>query len=236
MTIQRITRLLTLSSVLLLLGGLNSYAVTLAEALNTPSAVWTTGGNTNLTAWAGQTSVFRFDGAAAASGVISNLQTTWMETKFSGVTNVSFWWKASSEEDFDYLTFSVNGQEQAAISGEVDWQLVNVAITNSGTNVFRWTYSKDGSDLFDIGENRGWVDEVSFNPFTLSTPTRLPDGRIQFTMNFNAGFPCRVFYSTNLTAGAWTLLVATNTTSAATLITDSGATNSPSRFYRAQSP
>lgn len=237
MTIQRVTRLLVVSSGLLWLGGWKSPAAGLGEALNAPFAVWNKGGNTNLSAWNGQTNVFRVDGKAAASGAITNNQTTWMETTVSGVTNVSFWWKVSSEEDFDYLTFYVNGLEKVAISGtNVDWQLVSFAITNAGTSVLRWTYSKDGSDLFDPGADRGWVDEVSFNPFTLTTPARLLDGRMQFTVNFGAGWPCRVFYSTNLAAGGWTLLVTTNTTSAATIVIDPGATNSPARFYRAQSP
>lgn len=234
--IQHIIRLLTVSSGLLFLGGMDALAVSLPEALNAPFVAWTTGGTTNLTVWGGQTNVFRVDGQAAGSGAITNNQTTWVETTVSGVTNVSFWWKVSSEENYDYLTFYINGQEKAAISGEVDWQLENVAITNAGTNVLRWSYSKDSSDLFDVGADRGWVDEVGFNQFTLSTPVRLADGRMQFNVNFSIGLPCRVLYSTNLATGGWTLLVSTNTTSAATVITDSGATNSRSRFYRAESP
>jgi len=74
-------------------------------------------------------------------------------------------------------------------------------------------------------------------PITLGMPVVLPNGNVQFDVNFEAGWPCTVLYSTNPAAGGWTTLVMTNTTSAVTQITDSSATNSPSaRFYRAQSP
>ncbi len=108
----------------------------------------------------------------------------------SGVTNVSFWWKVSSEAGFDFLEFYTNGVLARAISGEVDWepQFFNLSAT---TNVLTWLYRKD--DSYTAGSNCGWLDQVAFGgtlknlPYTLQTPVRLPDGRIQLTVTGDVG-------------------------------------------------
>ncbi len=215
--------------------------VSLPEALSTPFVVWNTGGNANPTYWAGQTNVFRTDGEAAVSGAVTHGQESWMQATVTGVTNYSFWWKVSSETNYDLLNFYVDGALQFTNSGEVNWQLKTNLTLSPGTHTLRWAFTNDATQVG--GQNRGWVDDVIFRPpvvpttpITLATPVRLPDGQMQVTVNFAANWPCRVLYSTNLAAGGWTLLVTTNTTSAATIVIDPGATNSPARFYRAQSP
>ena len=214
--------------------------IPLGTALNTTYATWSTGGNDNPTFWTGQTNVSHADGKAAESGAITTGQESSMETTVFGVTNVSFWWKVSSTTNLGLLRFYTNNVQLFQISGEVGWQLkTNIAIP-IGTNTLRWTTT---NDVLAIGGlTRGWVDEVQFSPtFTppsimLSTPV-LTNGPAQFTVTNKIGWPCKVFYSTNLADNTWTLLLATNTTLSATVnVTDPGATNSPSRFYRAQSP
>jgi hypothetical protein len=41
----------------------------------------------------------------ALSGPIDNSQQSWMETTVTGAGTIKFWWKASSEQDGDYLEF-----------------------------------------------------------------------------------------------------------------------------------
>ena len=85
-----------------------------------------------------------------------------METTVAGVTNVSFWWKVSSVTNHGRLKFFVNNVEQFQITGEVGWQLkTNIAIT-SGTNTLRWSCTNDVNAIGSL--NRGWVDEVAFQP------------------------------------------------------------------------
>jgi hypothetical protein len=87
------------------------------------------------------------------------------------------------------------------------------------------------------------VDEVTFSPsfapsssIMLSTPV-VTNGMAQFTVTNKIGWSCKVFYSTNLAANEWTLLLSTNTLSSATVnVTDPTAGNSPYRYYRAESP
>jgi hypothetical protein len=215
--------------------------IPLGTALNTTSsvAVWSTGGNTNETFWTGQTNVSRADGITAESGAVKQFQESWMETTVFGVTNVSFWWKVSSITNNGWFRFYTNGVQLFQITGEVGWQLKTNIVLNLGTNTLRWAYSN--ADFCNTA-GRGWVDEVTFSPtfapstsITLSTPV-VTNGIVSFTVTNKIGWPCNVYYSTNLAADEWTLLVATNTLSTATLnVTDSNAGNSPYRYYRAES-
>jgi hypothetical protein len=49
-----------------------------------------------------------------------------------------------------------NGQYQAGISGNVDWQKKSFTFSGSGTKTLKWVYSRDSSG--EGGENYGWVD------------------------------------------------------------------------------
>jgi len=131
-------------------------SMTLGEALNAPLLPWSTGGNA---AWIPQISVTHDGEGAAQSGAITNSQESWLQTTVAGPGTLTFWWKVSSEQDFDYLEFYVNGSEQAFISGDVDWRQRSFTL-GSGTNTLRWRYVKD--DIASDGQDRGWVDEVSF--------------------------------------------------------------------------
>jgi hypothetical protein len=215
--------------------------IPLGTALNTVFPVWTAGGNDNPTFWTAQTNMSHGDGIAAESGAIKTSQESWMETTVSGVTNVSFWWKVSSVTNQGWLQFYTNGMKLFQISGEIGWQQrTNIAL-NGGTNTLRWSCLTSNSAIGKL--NRGWVDEVNFSPFfgpsaplVLGQPV-MTNGQAKFDVNFQAGWPCRVQYTTNLAGGAWTDLLATNTTTAVTTVIDAGATNSPeSRFYRAVAP
>lgn len=131
---------------------------TLGEALDAPPWTWTTGGGAP---WTGQ-AVTTHDGQdAARSGLIPEWQETWIQTSVQGPGTVSFWWKVSSESCCDTLQFRVDAVLATSIAGEVNWTLVTNRIT-SGTHTLRWRYSKEGGA--SAGQDRGWVDQVSFTP------------------------------------------------------------------------
>jgi len=71
-----------------------------------------------------------------------------------GVTKVSFEYKVSSEQDFDFLTISVNGSEVVNVSGEVDWTYKEVDVVG-GDLSFSAIYSKDGSN--SEGADKGYI-------------------------------------------------------------------------------
>ena len=137
-------------------------AISLAEALDTTRDI-STGGNLP---WSGQR-VITHDGIdAAQAGAIGDGQSSFMESVVSGPSTVSFWWKVSSESGYDYLRFYLDGVEQKALSGEVDWTNEILTLTQ-GVHTIRWEYTKDRSGM--SGSDAGWVDElVVADTFTLA--------------------------------------------------------------------
>jgi len=129
---------------------------TLSEALDTALS-FTTGGSAD---WFAQTTTTRYDGDAAQSGDISRNQESWMQTTVSGTGTVKFYWKVSSEEDFDFLEFYIDGSLQEKISGLVNWEQKTYRISTSGSHTLEWRYVKDGSG--NEGSDCGWVDKVEW--------------------------------------------------------------------------
>ena len=116
----------------------------------------TTGGNAN---WFGQNNTYYYGGDAAQSGVITHNQNTYMQTTVTGPGTLTFYWKVSSETNFDFMRFYIDGIEQAGrISGNVDWQQKTYTI-RSGTHTLKWAYTKDGS--VNRGSDTWWVDKVA---------------------------------------------------------------------------
>lgn len=134
---------------------LNIVALSLGDALDQPRLAWRTGGDAPWKAQAAST----HDGIdAAVSGLITDKQSTWIETHVPGPAIIAFFWKVSSEERFDLLTFEVDGVTAASISGTVDWTAQQSTIP-AGDHVLRWKYTKDGNT--SRGSDSGWVDQVA---------------------------------------------------------------------------
>jgi hypothetical protein len=132
----------------------------LADAVDAPNLVWTTGGNAE---WSGQAAVTHDGVDAGQSGTISDSQESWMETSVTGPGTLTFWWKVSSQGGSDRLRFYINGLQQNSITGEVDWRQMTYNLA-AGSNVLRWRYTKDLSG--SGGQDRGWVDQVVWAPTT----------------------------------------------------------------------
>jgi hypothetical protein len=114
---------------------------------------------------------------AARSASIGHNQNTAMSVTMNNPADgiISFWKKVSSEENHDYLKFYINGQIKNQWSGiDDDWNQVSYMV-QSGTNTYRWEYSKDGS--VSEGMDGVWIDEVVFpaDAVATGTPTILID-------------------------------------------------------------
>ncbi|MCX6579771.1 MAG: hypothetical protein NT166_06265 [Candidatus Aminicenantes bacterium] len=109
--------------------------------------------------WARVTDVYYYDGDSAGSGVITHGQSCSIETAIAPTSSqdVKFYWKVSSEDSYDYLTFYIDGVQIDRISGAVEWtqKVYNVA---PGSHTLKWTYSKDYS--VSSGSDTGWVDKL----------------------------------------------------------------------------
>ena len=138
---------------------------TLSEALDTALS-FTTGGSED---WFAQTKTSYYGGDAAQSGDISESEDSWMQTTVSGTGTVKFCWKVSSEGNFDFLEFYIDGSLEDQISGSVNWQQKTYTITTSGLHTLEWRYVKDDSE--DSGSDCGWVDKLEWVPTPLPPPT-----------------------------------------------------------------
>ena len=137
---------------------------------------WTTGGTA---AWFVQTAQTHDGVDAAQSGAITNNQQSWLETSVLGPGTLTYWWKVSSEADYDFLEFWVDGARQPGrISGEVAWQQ-RTNVIPAGPHVLRWRYVKDPAD--SAGQDAAWLDQVNWTaPGVLIQPTKLSGSAFQF--------------------------------------------------------
>ncbi|MCP4161124.1 MAG: hypothetical protein GY760_13710, partial [Deltaproteobacteria bacterium] len=73
--------------------------------------------------------------------------------------DISFWYRVSSEKDYDYLKFYIDDVFQGGWSGEVAYTQASYAVAK-GMHTFKWVYSKDGSG--SSGEDLAMLDDIIF--------------------------------------------------------------------------
>ncbi len=106
----------------------------------------------------------------AESGSISGNQLSIMMITMDVVVDdsISFFRKVSSEQDYDFLSFSIDNQVKEEWSGEMPWERVSYPVT-AGMHSFKWAYEKDF--WASQGDDCGWIDYVIFPPVSISTST-----------------------------------------------------------------
>lgn len=139
---------------------------TLAEAIDQPLWTVATDGASPWTVVSDTT----HDGAfAARSGALGNNQTNRLYATVEGAGTLAFWWKVSCEDDpsvydnWDFVSFSVDGVEAARMDGDSGWVRFEKAIAGEGAHLLEWTYRKDRGDE-TATEDAAWVDQVTWEP------------------------------------------------------------------------
>lgn len=130
----------------------------LTGALDQADLLWT---NTGTATWEGEIDVTHDGVDAGAATNVGHNESAVMETDIEGPASLRFFWRVSSERDYDHLSFSIDGLEYSRISGEVDWQLKSFPIP-AGVHRIVFRYRRDASN--SGGQNGAWVDEVSVFP------------------------------------------------------------------------
>ena len=97
--------------------------------------------------------------SAQAGSVDDNESTTLQLTLDCISGQISFYYKVSSEQHYDYLRFYIDGTQQDEWSGDEDWTQVSFPV-RSGRRTFEWIYSKDGSSYYD--SDTAWIDDIMF--------------------------------------------------------------------------
>lgn len=138
-------------------GGGTAPPVDLNDAVDNADLSFTGGSDAD---WVTDTTTFYHDHDSAKSGSITHSQSSYFESTMNCTTakRISFYWKVSSEVNFDYLAFYLDGALQDRISGSVDWVQVSYSLA-AGAHKFRWSYEKDVS--VDSRSDCGWVDLIA---------------------------------------------------------------------------
>lgn len=101
---------------------------------------------------------------AARSGDINDAETSFMELEIFVLSDgeISFFRKVSSEANYDYLRFYIDGMLKDGWDGELDWDQVAYSIS-AGLHTFTWSFEKDYS--VSSGSDCGWIDNITLPPF-----------------------------------------------------------------------
>ena len=80
--------------------------------------------------------------------------------------DISFYKFVSSELDFDFLKFKINGSKVGEWSGiDSVWSFISFPV-NTGVNTFKWEYDKDAS--WNDGQDAAWIDYIVFPPIYIN--------------------------------------------------------------------
>lgn len=130
----------------------------IAETFGTEGLVWIT---TPEAPW--KASEVKDGREAVRTGEIADGEGTKLQTTVEGPGELTFWWRTSSEESYDWMRFSVADEVRANLSGETGWLKRTVAIPH-GTHTLSWSYEKDTS--VSKGDDAGWVADVVYNQYS----------------------------------------------------------------------
>jgi len=103
-----------------------------------------------------------FEGTISAkSGAVTHNGATSLiiKTVYTADDSLKFHYKVSSEANYDYLSFTLNGTELFKKSGDIPWTLAVIPLT-AGTNKMEWKYKKDQS--VTGGADCAWIDMIDF--------------------------------------------------------------------------
>lgn len=140
------------------------YATTsLTNAVDNASFGFSTGGNRAF--WGSLGSWANSGGDCATSGTITDNQTSSFSTTVNCIDQISFQWRVSSENGWDFLRFFIDGVEQNAISGTPGWATVTYPLDPNTDHTLEWRYTKDGS--VSSGDDRGYVDNIIYSNYTI---------------------------------------------------------------------
>jgi subtilisin family serine protease len=209
------------------------------EPTFSPSLSWA---NDPTHPWVIQSTNVAFGQNAARSAVIANRESSTLTLTIQSGSGVgSFDYKVSSETNWDWLEFYLNGVPGSSSplqrwSGEVGWATYQFSIP-AGTNTLVWRYIKDPT--VSAGSDAAFIDNVEIPPVsTTSTLLRLLNpalGGFQVQLQGSGSQSVRIQGSSNLASwkDIWSGVLSNGTVIP---FSDPQAPYPSYRFYRAVSP
>lgn len=129
---------------------------------------WTTSGNASWFIEDG----YAYEGYTnARSGLITHNQKSLLTLPWVTAypDTISFYYKVSSESNYDHLTFKINGNQLGKWSGLIPWTKASIPVAAGVTN-FEWKYAKDYSE--DANEDCARIDLVVLPMYTVDIATQ----------------------------------------------------------------
>jgi hypothetical protein len=108
------------------------------------------------------TSSESYDGIMAArSGEITHNSTSALAIKsvYAEADSIKFYYSVSSEKNYDFFIFMINGTEVLKKSGDIPWEAAVVPVP-AGLNKLEWIYKKDQS--VSSGQDCAMIDKIDF--------------------------------------------------------------------------
>ncbi len=119
---------------------------------------------------------------SSRSGVIPDNEESELsiEVNVTASGDISFFKFLSSEQDYDFLKFKINGTKVGEWSGiDNTWSFVSFPV-DTGLNTFKWEYEKDGA--VEDGQDCAWIDYIVFPPIDLGQTTNIDDEQFDFEL------------------------------------------------------
>ena len=135
---------------------------------------WLAGGNT---AW-NISSINPYEGSfCALSGVISDQQSSQLAVTYTSAMadSISFYYRTSTELDYDFLNFYIDNTLQGQWSGVNDWSRVSFPVA-PGTHTYKWVYVKD--EFSGGGSDQAGLDFIVFPTPLVPEITNVRDASI----------------------------------------------------------
>lgn len=127
------------------------------EGLGGLDPAYTTGGDAD---WLVTTSGAHTGARSAQAGDIGDSQVSWL-TRSAGQGDLSFWYRVSSEANYDYFNFYVDGDRKIQASGTTGaWTYFSTTLP-IGRHTLKWEYSKDSSS--SSGDDTVWIDDFEIS-------------------------------------------------------------------------
>ena len=142
------------------------YATTSGSPVYTQGFEGTTlpGGFTSAdTPWVSTTSDFWSGSRAVKAGTITNngRSALNLQRTLTAPGTLSFWYRVSSEDGFDFFSFYIDGNLAYLDTGQpAGWIHASGPIA-AGTHTFTWLYQKDEIDTGPVGSDTVWLDDLS---------------------------------------------------------------------------
>ena len=124
-----------------------------------------------------------YEGASSAksypslpNGEVSHLKIDSVDVIAPG--DVSFYKFVSSEQDYDFLQFYIDGNKQGEWSGiDNSWSFVSFPVS-VGIHEFEWEYDKD--QYVTGGQDCAWLDYIVFPPINIGQTTNIDEENFDF--------------------------------------------------------